>query len=107
MLSWRDVLAHHERYKDRLREAEREQIIQQMLPVRERRHRWQHRVVARLGCRLVTWGYRLQGRYRAAIMDGGAYGYEPHPVSRCAAVKSEGRECVTGELPRRWQVRSA
>ena len=84
MLSWREVLAHHERYKDRLREAEKEQLFRQMLSGRERRHRWHHRVATWLGSRLVTWGHHLKERYGAAVTIGDSRARKPLSMPGCA-----------------------
>jgi hypothetical protein len=59
-------LVHQERYKDRLHEAERYRLVQQVLTGRERRDRFHCRALTWLGRRLVTWGWHLQERYSAA-----------------------------------------
>ena len=84
MLGWRDVLAHLEHYKDLQREAEEERRIRRLLAGRERRDRFQSRVLTGLGCRLVAWGCRLQERYGFTGTGGDALTRRPHPVSRCA-----------------------
>lgn len=62
MLRWTEFLALQERYEDLRREAERDQLVRQILAEPERRDRFYDRALARLGGRLVTWGCRLQER---------------------------------------------
>ena len=68
MFSWNDVLAQQDRYADLRREAERERLARHALNGRERHaHPYRH-VLAWLGQRLVTWGWRLQARYGACAV---------------------------------------
>nr|MBC7244732.1 hypothetical protein [Chloroflexota bacterium] len=66
MLSWKDVLVQQERYKDALREAEKERLVRQALVrlAMDRHFHW--RALTWLGSQLVAWGYRLQQRYGTA-----------------------------------------
>jgi hypothetical protein len=68
MFSWNDVLAQQERYVDLRREAERERLVQHALTGSEKRTRSYRQVLAWLGQRLVTWGWRLQARYGACAV---------------------------------------
>ena len=52
-----------ERYKDLLREAEQERLIQQVLAGREKHDGFYRAALAWLGGRLVEWGESLQQRY--------------------------------------------
>ena len=56
-------MVRHERYKELLREAEQERLVQQVLAGRERRDRFYRPALVWLGCRLVEWGKSLQRRY--------------------------------------------
>jgi hypothetical protein len=56
-------IERQERYKDFLREAEHERLVQQALAGRERRDRFYRPALVWLGCRLVEWGKSLQQRY--------------------------------------------
>jgi hypothetical protein len=67
MLGWRYVLAHQERYKDRLREAERNGVVLRELALRQKRGRSYRRAMAWLGRGLVAWGWRLQERYGTMV----------------------------------------
>lgn len=84
MLGFRDVLAYHERYRDRVREAERVHLARQVLAEGKRQHRRSARMVSWLGCQLVTWGCRLQERYGTAAGRGDASVCESRPAHRCA-----------------------
>ncbi len=53
----------YERYKEFLREAEKERLIQQVLAGREKRDAFYRVALAWLGRRLVEWGESLQRRY--------------------------------------------
>jgi hypothetical protein len=53
----------YERYKEFLREAERERLIQRALAGREKRDGFYRAALAWLGCRLVEWGESLRQRY--------------------------------------------
>ncbi len=74
MISWIDVLAYQERYKDMRREAERERLVRQARPSREKRRPVHGPAVIWLGRRLVAWGSRLQEPYRAPSRDPHASG---------------------------------
>jgi hypothetical protein len=67
MLSWHDILAHQERYKDRLREAQSNQLVLHELDLRESKDRFHCRVLTWLGRGLVAWGWRLQERYGTMV----------------------------------------
>ncbi|MBC7233145.1 MAG: hypothetical protein H5T68_07910 [Chloroflexi bacterium] len=67
MLSWKDILVQQERYKDALREAEKERLIRQDLARFIINHRFYCRILRWFGSQLVTWGYRLQERYSTAM----------------------------------------
>ncbi len=58
----------YERYKEFLREAERERLIQQVLAGREKRDRFYRPALAWLGRHLVDWGKSLQQRYDNASL---------------------------------------
>jgi hypothetical protein len=66
-LGWKDVLAQERRYKDLLRETEKERLVQQVLAGRERSDRFYCQVLTWLGRRLVAWGCYLQERYGAVV----------------------------------------
>ncbi len=53
----------YERYKEFLREAERERFIRQVLAGREKRDGFYRTALAWLGGHLVKWGEALQQRY--------------------------------------------
>lgn len=59
MLSWKDVWVQQERYKDALREAEKQQALARSAIGR----RFYCRALTWLGNQLVFWGYRLRERY--------------------------------------------
>ena len=63
MIDWLSPLERQERYKDLLREAEQERLIQQVLAGREKHDGFYRAALAWLGCRLVEWGESLQQRY--------------------------------------------
>ena len=63
MISWIDILAQRERYKDLQREAERYRLIRLAQAGRERRNRFYYQALSWLGKQLVAWGWRLQERY--------------------------------------------
>ena len=67
MLGWRGILAHQERYKDRLREAERDRLVLHELALRRKRDRFHRRAMTWLGRGLVAWGWRLQERYGTMV----------------------------------------
>ncbi len=63
MLSEIHFICQMERYKDYLREAEREQLIRQAIAKPARRHHLYCRGLTGLGRQLVACGYRLQQHY--------------------------------------------
>jgi hypothetical protein len=83
MLGWGAILACKERYQDRLREAEKQRVIQQMLARRENHYRWYHRAVIWMGRRMVTWGASLLERHGAAATGRAAWARNPRPVNQC------------------------
>lgn len=64
-LGSRDYLVERERYKDLLREVERDRLVRRALTGREKRYRFYCGAVSWLGRWLVVWGWRLQQRYGA------------------------------------------
>lgn len=67
MLSWKDVWVQQERYKDALREAEKERLMQQALARFAIGRRFYCRALTWLGDQMVFWGYRLRERYGTAL----------------------------------------
>ena len=63
MIHWLGLMERQERYKDFLREAERDRLVHQVLAGRERHDQFYRPALAWLGCRLVEWGKSLQQRY--------------------------------------------
>jgi hypothetical protein len=61
-----DVLIRHEYNQDRLREAERERLIQEALKARPESHGWHSLLLSWLGSQMVNWGQGLQARYDAS-----------------------------------------
>jgi hypothetical protein len=86
MQGWGEMLAYHERYQDRLREAEKQRVVQQMLAGDGKGKRWYHQTATWLGRRLITWGSNLLQRYGPAPTSRGAQTSNPHPVDQCLAV---------------------
>jgi hypothetical protein len=66
MPSWKDIWVQQERYKDILREAEKERLAQQALARVAMGRHFHCRALTWLGRQLVAWGYRLQERYGTA-----------------------------------------
>ncbi len=61
MFSWNDVYARQEHADDLRREAEQERRAHQMLDSNTgRSSRLNHRLLMKLGDRLINWGLRLQ-----------------------------------------------
>jgi len=58
-----DFRVAQERYKDLLREAERERLVRQILLDHRKRNHFSHQALSWLGRRLVTWGQHLQERF--------------------------------------------
>lgn len=77
-----DYLVARERYKDLLREAERDRLVRQALTGRERRHRFYCGALTWLGRRLIACGWRLQERYGSCSRRSYVSGCKSHPVSR-------------------------
>lgn len=67
MFNWSTVLAMQERYKDLLREAERERLVRQALAEREKCERFYCQALIWLGRGLVAWGWRLLEPYGARL----------------------------------------
>lgn len=67
MLSWKEVLVQQERYKDALREAEKERLVRQALAGSTIGRRFYYRVLTWPGSQLGSWGRRLQERYGTAL----------------------------------------
>ena len=63
MIDWLSPLERQGRYKDLLREAEQERLVQQVLAGREKRDGFYRAALVWLGCHLVEWGKSLQQRY--------------------------------------------
>lgn len=51
------------RRQDEIKAAEHERLIKEITRQRSPEYRWHGRLLARLGTKLVAWGYRLQSRY--------------------------------------------
>ncbi len=66
-MTWFDILAEQERRRAYVAEAEKERLIRQILSQNAPRAKRYQRWLARLGARLVTWGYRLQARYDRSV----------------------------------------
>jgi hypothetical protein len=67
MLSWSDILAQQERYRDLRREADRYRLVRLALEASPRRRHFHCRAMGWLGRLLVGWGWRLQERYGTAV----------------------------------------
>jgi hypothetical protein len=67
MLGWQDILAYQERYKDRLREAERDRLVLHELALRHKSDSFHRRAMTWLGRGLVAWGWHLQERYGTMV----------------------------------------
>jgi len=63
MIDLLGTTVRYERYKDLLREAEHERLVQRALAGREKRDRFYHTALVWLGGHLVEWGESLQQRY--------------------------------------------
>jgi hypothetical protein len=68
MINWLGLMEPQERYKDFLREAEQDRLVQQALAGREKHVQFYRSALAWLGCRLVEWGKSLQRRYGNASL---------------------------------------
>lgn len=51
------------RRQDEIKAAEHHRLIKQITSSQSPEHRWHGRLLAKLGTKLVAWGYRLQSRY--------------------------------------------
>ncbi len=67
MLSWKDVWIQQERYKDALREAEKERLLRQAMVRSAMSRRFYGRVLAWLSNQLVFRICRLRQRYGTAL----------------------------------------
>ncbi|MBC7262237.1 MAG: hypothetical protein H5T63_09500 [Chloroflexi bacterium] len=67
MLSWKDVLVQQERYKDALREAEKERLVRQALARSVIGRRFYSQALAWLSNPLFFWRYHLRERYGTAL----------------------------------------
>jgi hypothetical protein len=63
MANWIDEQVAKQRFADMVRTVERDSQANAMLAVRRARTRFYNPLLARLGRRLVMWGYGLQLRY--------------------------------------------
>ena len=63
MIDWLTLTVAQERYRDLLREAERERFVRQALAERERPEPLYCQALIWLGRQLVAWGQHLQERY--------------------------------------------
>ena len=66
MLTWQDMELARHRINDRLRQAERDRLVQQALAGRPRKGPLYSRLLAWLGQWLINWGQRLYERYGEA-----------------------------------------
>ncbi len=51
------------RRQDEIEAAEKHRLIKSITPVRSFENKWHGRLLAKLGTKMVAWGYRLQSRY--------------------------------------------
>ena len=63
MVNWLDIAAERERYNDRVRNAEHDQLVRQALAGHETSERLTYRLLAWLGRMLIATGKHLQERY--------------------------------------------
>lgn len=63
MLSWKDVWVQQERYRDALREAEKERLARQAMARSAMGRRFYGWALTWLGHQLFFWMYRLRQRY--------------------------------------------
>jgi hypothetical protein len=66
MPNWIDEQIQKQRFEDMVRTAQRDQQAERALTVSLQRMRFYSPILARLGCWLEMYGYRLQMRYGAA-----------------------------------------
>ncbi len=66
MLNWIDEQIQKQRFEDMARTAQRDRLANLALSVRLKRMHFYSPLLARLGCWLEVYGYRLQTRYGAA-----------------------------------------
>jgi hypothetical protein len=79
-VNWHDGVAGGERYKDLLREAERDRLVREKLAGRGGNAGFYCRALIWLGSRLVAWGWRLQERYGAGTA---APALRERPLAAC------------------------
>ncbi len=65
MVGWGQILAYQERYRDLLREAERERSARVATCGRRLQFHSGRRMLAWLGRLLITWGRSLQGELQS------------------------------------------
>jgi hypothetical protein len=51
------------RRQDEIAAAEKHRLIKEITGQRSVSGKWRGRILARLGAKMVTWGYKLQSRY--------------------------------------------
>jgi hypothetical protein len=56
-------LLENYRRQDEIKAAEKHRLIKSITPVRPFENKWHGRLLAKLGTKMVAWGYRLQSRY--------------------------------------------
>ena len=66
MPNWIDEQIQKQRFEDMVRTAQRDHLARQAPAVSLQRMRFYGPILARLGCWLEVYGYRLQTRYGAA-----------------------------------------
>jgi hypothetical protein len=66
MPNWIDEQIQKQRFDDMARTAQHDHLAKLALSVRLQRMRFYSPILARLGCWLELYGYRLQARYGAA-----------------------------------------
>ncbi len=62
MLNLQDIVMKQEQYQDLMREAQRDELVQQALQARDPGQSFDRRAFTWLGKRLVCWGLWLQAR---------------------------------------------
>jgi hypothetical protein len=56
------------RRQDEIAAAEKHRMIKEITGQRPNTGKWRGRLLARLGAKMVTWGYRLQSRYDGLLV---------------------------------------
>jgi hypothetical protein len=56
------LLESHRR-RDEMKSAEKHRLIKQITRGNSPENKWHRRLLAKLGTKMVTWGYRLQSHY--------------------------------------------